>query len=752
MLTLNAITLLFNGLTLALASGFLIIILWNDSRKQLHQFFAIFLFFVGLWNVGSLFVQASLLVSDMPELVSLAVSIMEMGFTGASVAVYILVTVAVGVHSRRFRVLAFASLFLIVTYRLFFIVNQGQVIPGDSANDILAYRLQPLLLIFYLLFDGVTLFVVWRFRRKMRSRGLWIGIITFVLGQSLVFVNPALLVASFATSISNIGVLLISFAILHQEIIKPLSERVSQVEAMHRVSLAISSQLAIDTVLNEIAVQAAGWLRADGVGIFLSDRIRRTMAHNTLKLVSVYNLPKEFLNVEIPFGQGVAGSTAAAQKTLYIENYQRDWHEADDFGLARETFGALICAPLIYANDILGVLMVVAGQQGRLFDGQDVYLLELLAAQAAVAIAHSHLFREQQQLMIQVEASRIQLETVLTSTENPVIAVDRDMRLIFANPAVTSLFDLKIGQVVTEILPLQVFPKNLRSALREIHQKGSFIYEVNLNQRVFLSHLATLGHDRVEGWVAVLHDITELKELDRLKSEMVRMASHDLKNPLMGAMAYLDLLGEDIQPFANAEIAHSLKTIEWQLERMHRIIGGILDLDKLTDAPLQFALCAPQKLVDDAVAEMEQFSSDKGIQLQAYIENDLPEVLVDREQLKRVLINLLENAIKFTLSGGLVEIRAYREEKTVIFAVKDNGVGIPEDVQARVFDRFFRGQQKGVEHVTGTGLGLSLVKTIVENHKGKVRFESQVNQGTTFYVCLTVANEAVNGSMFSYSQ
>jgi len=94
----------------------------------------------------------------------------------------------------------------------------------------------------------------------------------------------------------------------------------------------------------------------------------------------------------------------------------------------------------------------------------------------------------------------------------------------------------------------------------------------------------------------------------------------------------------------------------------------------------------------------------------------------------------VENAIKFTLVDGHIVVSVYLEGVSIIFRVADNGVGIPEEIQGRVFERFYRGQQEGVEHITGTGLGLSLVRTIVENHKGKVWFESQQNLGTTFYV------------------
>jgi two-component system, OmpR family, phosphate regulon sensor histidine kinase PhoR len=735
MLTFNTVILLFNGLTLALALGFLLIILWHDSRKVLNQFFAIFLLLVALWNASSFLLQVSFLVADSPELVQIAVSGLELGFTGSSVGIYILTTVLIGSYTRWFRLLALASLAAIILYRILLIVSSTAPAITLGANAGGAYQITPLFVLFYLAFDGATLFLLWRYRRRLRSRGVVIGICIFLAGQSLTFLNPTLIVASFSTSISAVGALLLSFAIIQREIISPLGERLSQIETMHRVSLAVTSQIAIDTVLNEIAHQAVGWLNADGVGIFLTE----SKGSARLRLATVHNLPQQYLNMEIPPGHGVAGTVAQTQQTIFLENYIRDWNEADDLPLARETFGSVICVPLNYANDIIGVLMVICGRHGRLLDSQDVYLLELLSAQAAVAIAHSHLFAEQQQLTAEVEAAHSQLETVLTSTESPVIAVDRGLRLIFANLAARALFSLDQDRGIDQTIPREAFPRDLRSVVRAIRHKNSYVYEVSIKDKVYLCHLAALGSGRLLGWVAVLNEITQLKELDRLKSEMVRMASHDLKNPLMGAMAYLDLLEEDIALLNVPSLQESVDKISWQLERMNRIIRGILDLERIRMTAAASEICDPGIITRNAVAELEQFVAGKHVELEVIIHDDVPAFVGDRDQFERVLINLLENAIKFTMGDGKVRVEVREYEGKVLFEIRDNGVGIPASVQPYVFDRFFRGQQKGVEHVTGSGLGLSLAKTIVENHNGEIWLQSEENKGTTFFISIPAA-------------
>jgi signal transduction histidine kinase len=238
--------------------------------------------------------------------------------------------------------------------------------------------------------------------------------------------------------------------------------------------------------------------------------------------------------------------------------------------------------------------------------------------------------------------------------------------------------------------------------------------------------------------VAVLNDVTQLKELDRIKSEMVRMTSHDLKNPLQAAMANLELLQDDLIGVANEEVWESVMVIDKQLQRMERIIRGILDLERVKSGSLSLEMCHPQRIVQNALYEMRERATDGKITLHSDVDDDLPEFACDVEQFERAIINLVENAIKFTPPDGSVTVRATRDGQGLLFKVEDSGVGIEAENQTRVFDRFYRANQKGMEHVTGSGLGLSLVKAVVENHRGKVWLESEPNAGTTFFVSIPI--------------
>jgi two-component system, OmpR family, phosphate regulon sensor histidine kinase PhoR len=729
MVPLTSVTLLLNGLTLTLSLSFLLITLWQDTRKELNQLFALFLFMVTLWNGGSLVLQAFSLIELDSSLSVLAISVMELGYAGASVAIYTLTNIVVGTSTRRFRRLASLGFVIILGYQVILSFSNAPLRLEGPGSGAFTFQFQPLSTLIYLIFAAWTFYLAWRHRRRIRTASLLYGIMLFVTGQALSLLNPELQTLSISINVSSIAALIISFAILRQEIITPLADQVQQIEAMHKVSLAITSQISLNTVLSEIATQAAGWLDADGSGIFLDTGAG-------LELASVFNLPDQFVRHRLLAGQGMVGAAAATGQSIFVEQYARDWQGETDLPLARETFGSVICSPLIYGGRAIGVLMVIASRQGRLFSKSDVYLLDLLGAQAAVAIAHSQLFADQQNLMHEVDTARSQLEAVLLSTENPVVAINRRFQIIFANPAARVLFPIEDNVAVTEMLPDYTFPPEPLAALASLRRNRTHVYEITHKNKTYLCHLACLGRPRIAGWVAILNDVTQLKELDRLKSEMVRMTSHDLKNPLQAAMANLELLSDDLADVQDAEIHESLRAIDKQLIRMNRIIGGILDLERLKSGVPAFEICHIDQIVRHTIEELQDQAREKGIALAVEQAETLPDFLGDSGQFERALINVVENAIKFTPDGGNVRLSVDSAADEIVISVQDSGIGIPQEMHQKIFERFYRGRQKGADHVSGSGLGLSLVKTIIDNHNGRIWLESQEGCGTTFYIAV----------------
>ncbi len=737
-MTANVIALLFNGLTLALALGLLVLILWQDPRSEPNRYFALFLFMVVLWASGALLGRAAAYVNAGEGVIQIGLRLLDMGFTGASVAIYIYSAVITGIRGAFFRLFALVGVGLVLAYQaLLWLVSDSPRAFEVTSDGVLLYYFDTPSALLYLGFQVATIVLVWRNRNKIRSRTLAYGILLFASAQVMGLLSPRIRMLGGAEDLGSLAALVMSYAVVRQQIMIPLLGRAKQLEAIRDVSLAVTSRLRLQDTLAAVAAQAAGLLGADGAAIFL-------LEEGVLKLAAVFNLPKQFVGLKVRLGQGVVGTVAVQREAVQIENYARDWKGEQDLPLARETFGAVAGVPLVFADQVVGVLLVVQGRQGGLFDRDDVHLLELLGPQAAVAITNSRLFEAERQLSHELSAAKQRLEVVLTSTQNPVVAVDRRFRLIFANPAAEKLLGVErnmVGQPIVDFVAREWLPPSLLQAMRDLRRQQAHIYEVSLEKHTYLCHVAELGKPRPEGWVAVLNDVTQLKELDRLKSQMIQMTSHDLKNPLQAAMSYLELLMEDGQELFTDSMRDDADMIWKQLERMFRMINGILDLERIESGTPSLEVCALEDVLGRVVVDGAGSARNKGVTLELEIKESLPTVLADSHQLSQAFTNLVENAIKFTPQGGRVTVRAWGQGRRVVVEVVDTGIGIPPQEQPRVFERFYRGKQQGVVHVDGSGLGLALVKAVIERHKGEIQLESAPGQGTTMRVILPVVED-----------
>jgi two-component system phosphate regulon sensor histidine kinase PhoR len=312
---------------------------------------------------------------------------------------------------------------------------------------------------------------------------------------------------------------------------------------------------------------------------------------------------------------------------------------------------------------------------------------------------------------------------------------------MFANTAARRLLTPGIDKLPLSLDGRPIIQESTKKVLRELRKHGHYMFEMTYGNRTYLTMITPLQTGGSRGFVAIMNDISQLKELDRMKNEMVRMTSHDLKNPLQAALANLDLAKEELLDAPNPEIAQSLDVIEHQLSRMNRIIRGILDVERARTGMYTFVSVDPGTLLHHAVDELQHLIESSRVSCLISVDEGVPHVFGDAEQLRRAVVNLLENALKFTPAGGSIALSAKTGSLGVVLSIADTGVGIPEHVGDRVFERFYRVNQSGTEHITGSGLGLSLVKTIVEQHQGRVWFTSVEGKGTTFFIELPVSDK-----------
>jgi len=263
------------------------------------------------------------------------------------------------------------------------------------------------------------------------------------------------------------------------------------------------------------------------------------------------------------------------------------------------------------------------------------------------------------------------------------------------------------------------------SRWEEIELNGGKVFNAQRTQ------IEGLGH------VIVLHDISHLKEVDRIKSEFVTTVSHDLRSPLTAILGYVELI--ESAGTLNEQQTEFIRRVHIGVDQITNLISNLLDLGRIeagldeSKEPLQLPVLAKY-----AVESMKAFAESRAISVEEKLNDKVPLVKGDPIRLRQMIGNLLENAIKYTPQGGKVCIDCQAENDQVILRVRDTGIGIASSDQARLFDKFFRGSNVPEEE-TGSGLGLSIVKSIVDSHNGRIWVESKLRVGTVVTVVLPEA-------------
>ena len=346
---------------------------------------------------------------------------------------------------------------------------------------------------------------------------------------------------------------------------------------------------------------------------------------------------------------------------------------------------------------------------------------------------------------------RERLEAVLRNMLDGVVVLGADGRIALANAAATELLGIPpLVELLGARLALLCRNPDLVTVIDELlgPRPRPLTRDVVLDgpARRFLSVAAApieLNGGR-GGAILVLHDVTRVRRLESMRADFVANVSHELRTPLTAIRGYAEtLLGGALDDRGRA--MQFLQVIERHSERLSRLIDDLLTLSDLelgrTELhPEPFELAG---IVEGVLEVLQPKAEGKGIDLRMDVPEDLPPVLVDRDQIEQVLINLIDNAIKYTPAGGRVRVsaaaRANEDRGAVEIRVVDSGIGIPEKDIPRLTERFFRVDRARSRELGGTGLGLAIVKHIVQAHGGSLAIESRPQQGTTVRVGLPQA-------------
>ena len=257
-----------------------------------------------------------------------------------------------------------------------------------------------------------------------------------------------------------------------------------------------------------------------------------------------------------------------------------------------------------------------------------------------------------------------------------------------------------------------------------------------------LEELTQTLEQRVQDRTRELQAANEkLQELDRLKSAFVSIVSHELRTPMTSIKGYIENMLDGLTGTLSERQTHYLGRVKYNVERLTRMINDLLDLSRIEAGRVELTLAplAIAELVPEIVESLQPVGQAKSISIQHQHQGGAVKISGDRDKLHQILTNLIQNAVKFTASGGQIRVETKIAGDFVQFCVADTGCGIPPHEQARIFERFYRGEAIQVEH-RGAGLGLAITKSLVELHGGRIWVESVHGQGSRFYFTMPIAS------------
>ena len=332
---------------------------------------------------------------------------------------------------------------------------------------------------------------------------------------------------------------------------------------------------------------------------------------------------------------------------------------------------------------------------------------------------------------------------ILGSMVEGVAVIAADERLVFCNQAFCRAVAAAAsceGRRVAEIIREAELLALVRRVLARGEEARAEIEVRAEAPRSFMVTAAPIRADASTGAVLVLHDISELRRLERVRRDFVANVSHEFKTPLTAIQGFAEtLLGGALDDPKNSR--RFLEIIREHAARLGRLTDDLMKLSLIEAGKLEmeFRAVPVADVVNPCVETARLRAAPKQLTLVVEVPGDLPPVRGDARRLQEVLQNLLDNAVQYTPAGGRIRVQAERREAEVVIAVSDTGIGIPHAEQERIFERFYRVDAARSREVGGTGLGLSIAKHLVEAHGGRLSVESDVGRGSTFRVFLPAA-------------
>jgi len=533
-----------------------------------------------------------------------------------------------------------------------------------------------------------------------------------------------------AQAIINVGAVGLQDAI-HLE---TADARAAQLQTLAEIGREMTSTLDLEAALENAMRHAQGLLQAEACVLFLLDEQRQELV-----IKASGGAQPRIRGVAIHLEEGIAGWVARNRQPLIVNDVRSNplYHSSID-GQTGLLTSSVLCVPLETRGEVLGVIEAINHPHGAFLEA-DQQVLASVASWAGIAVDNANLFRR-------VAEERSRLETTLVETADAVVLTDRMGKTILVNKAAGQAFRIN-PELATGRPALEIFHGHPLGDLltRDDISLPTTMEITTPTDRILY---ATISQVTDIGRVAVMQDITALKQIDRMRSQLLGTAAHDLKNPLNAIRLGADLLHD--APLTDQQ-RKALTMMQRATDSMTNLITGLLETIRVeSTANISLEPVQINDLIRHSIEDLRILAEKRRQAIHYRPPDESLLIMGDPGRLNSVMSNLLSNAIKFTAAGGSIRVDARWDEEEVVVSVSDNGPGIPHDEIPRVFEHLFRGRaaiQDPNNPVEGTGLGLALAKTVIEQHGGRIWVTSAESEGSTFYFSLPREPTPKTGSL-----
>ena len=512
----------------------------------------------------------------------------------------------------------------------------------------------------------------------------------------------------------------------------------ASLELIYNVSRELTSALDLHTVLTRVLFLSISNVQAErGTVIVLDEHLRPVDA---AIVVEGRLIASTVEGVQATLEQGLAGWVLRERQPALVSDTRNDtrWLRRPDDAIEHSGAKSAICVPILVRESLVGVLTLVHATPNT-FDDEHLALLKAIADQAGIAIYNARLYES-------LHATNRRYHELFEDSIDPILITSMDGKIQEVNLQAAQVSGISREELQNlHIWDLQtVNPKWLEENRTAIQANHTVNCETDFQPRerksipveIYVRKISFGGEDLLQ-WI--VRDITERKQLDRLRDDLSAMIYHDLRSPLSNIVSSLDMLHTLLPEGENQTLQQVLSIAIRSSERLQRLINSLLDINRL-EAGQEITnrrRVKVEPLVREGLEAVQPITGTRHQKAVLEFEENLPEMWIDEDMIRRVLINLLENASKFTNIEGHIYIGAKTDGDWVRLWVRDTGPGIPEDAREIIFNKFSRFQSERLSPTEripkGLGLGLAFCKLAVQAHGGQIGVESEMGTGSTFY-------------------